>query len=350
MGSADQASAGRVARAYWTVGPGHGEIREEPLPRPSPDEALVRMLCSGVSRGTEVLVHRHDVPEEIRELMRAPFQQGDLPGPVKYGYLAVGVVEEGPPELIGRRVFCLHPHQDRFVVPASAVHPLPDDLPAERAVLAGTVETAVNALWDAGPRIGDRVAVIGGGMVGLCVALLLTRHPLGRLEVVDTDPRRRKRIAALGLTAVAPDHAAGNCDLTFHTSATGPGLALALELLGTEGEVIELSWYGRAEPTVPLGSAFHARRLAIRGSQVGRVSPARAARHDFGMRMAVALDALRDPRFDRLLSPAVAFTELPRVIAELAAGRRDALCQLVTYAQPDGSATDDRPDHAHRQE
>ncbi|WP_288797951.1 zinc-binding alcohol dehydrogenase [Arsenicicoccus cauae] len=294
----------------------------------------MRTLASGVSRGTELLVHRHQVPPEIAPLMRAPYQVGDLPGPVKYGYLNVGVVEAGPAELQGRRVFCLYPHQDRYVVPAAAVVPVPDDVPTHRAVLAGTVETAVNALWDAAPRIGDRVAVVGAGMVGLAVALLLRRHPLQHLEVVETSASRREQVRTLGLTAVEPDQAVVDCDLTFHTSATSAGLTTCLDLLGVEGEVVEMSWYGTRTPEVPLGGAFHAKRLSVRASQVSRVSPARSARRGYADRLAVALAALADDAFDELLSPAVDLADLPATMVELADGRRDAVCQLVTYPDP----------------
>lgn len=319
------------ATAYWTVAPRRGELRREELPTPGPDDVVVRSLASGVSRGTELLVHRHAVPESIATLMRAPYQVGDLPGPVKYGYLSVGIVESGSSGLVGRRVFCLHPHQDRYVVPASAVTPIPDDVPSERAVLTGTVETAVNAVWDAAPRLGDRVAVVGAGMVGLAVAALLRRFPLQRLEVVDVDPARSAAATALGARLVAPEAAAGDADIVVHCSASEAGLSTALGLLGTEGELLELSWYGTAAPRVPLGLDFHARRLTIRASQVGRISPSRAARRSYGDRLALALDLLRDPAFDVLAAPAVHFTDLPLVLADLDRGRGTPFCQVISY-------------------
>src|SRR5262249_20754659 len=170
----------RVARAFWLREPGCGEIRPVGLPDPGPGDVVVRSLRSGISRGTETLVYRGAVPPDQRARMRAPFQEGEFPGPVKYGYLNVGTVEEGPAELRGRTVFCLYPHQTSYVVPAGAVSLVPMDVPASRAVLAGTVETAVNALWDAAPAVGDRVAVVGGGMVGCCVARLLQGYPAVR--------------------------------------------------------------------------------------------------------------------------------------------------------------------------
>ncbi|TNC17630.1 dehydrogenase [Georgenia sp. 311] len=322
-----------TAEAYWTVGPGQGQIRQTPLHPPGPGEVLVRTLCSGISRGTETLVHRHAVPESVRPLMRAPFQEGDLPGPVKYGYLSVGVVEEGPDELRGRRVFSLHPHQTRYVVPATAVVPVPDDVPSERALLAGAVETAVNALWDAGPRLGDRVAVVGLGMIGASVATLLTGFPLARLQVVDTDPSRQELADRLGLELVTPETAAGDCDVVVHCSASEAGLATALRLAGEEAEVVELSWYGTDAPRAPLGEAFHARRLTLRGSQVGAVSAARRARRTTTDRLRTALDALRDPRFDALLSGTSDFADLPETMDAIASGRRPALCHVIRYPE-----------------
>ncbi|HVK45341.1 MAG TPA: zinc-binding alcohol dehydrogenase [Micropruina sp.] len=321
------------ATAYWTIAKGQGELRHEQLPEPGEGQVRVRTLASGVSRGTELLIHRHAVPEAVRTLMRCPFQDGDLPGAVKYGYLNVGRVEEGPPHLLGKRIFCLHPHQDVYVVAASAVTPVPDDVPTQRAVLAGTVETAVNALWDGPPRIGDRVAVVGAGMVGLSIAALLRRFPLGRLQLVDVDRAKADPANRLGVTLVVPDDAAGDCDLVFHASADQRGLASALGLLGVEGEVIELSWYGDNEPQVPLGADFHARRLTIRASQVGRIPASRAARRRPSDRLAIALDLLRDPAFDALLTPAVDFAELPRVLREMDAGRAQGLCQVISYGR-----------------
>jgi len=214
----------RVAHAVWLRSPGRAEIRPAALPAPGAGEVLVRTRYSGVSRGTETLVFRGEVPPSQYPSMRAPFQEGDFPGPVKYGYLNVGVVEEGPSDLRGRTVFCLYPHQTAYVVPAGAVVALPDDVPARRAVLAGTVETAVNALWDAAPLVGDRVTVVGGGMVGCCVAALLTRFPGVHVQLVDVDRDRAAVAAALGAEFAPPDDAAGGRDLVVHASATAAGL------------------------------------------------------------------------------------------------------------------------------
>jgi threonine dehydrogenase-like Zn-dependent dehydrogenase len=321
----------RRARAFWLEAPGRGAIREVELPVPGADEVLVRAIFSGVSRGTETLVFDGRVPENQYTAMRAPFQEGDFPGPVKYGYLSVGVVEEGPERLAGRTVFCLHPHQTRYVVPAAAVTPVPAEVPAGRAVLAGTVETAVNALWDAAPLVGDRVTVVGGGMVGCSVAALLARFPGVRVELVDADPARAKVAAALGVGFAAPGEAARDRDLVVHASATEAGLARSLELLRPEGTVVELSWYGDRRVALPLGEAFHSRRLTLRGSQVGTVSPARAATRTYADRLALALELLADPALDALVTGESAFAELPDLMPRLASGEIPALCHRIRY-------------------
>ncbi|MEU5909583.1 dehydrogenase [Micromonospora sp. NPDC047527] len=321
----------REAYACWVREPGAAEIRPLSLPEPGPDEVLVRARYSGVSRGTETLVFAGRVPPDQYASMRAPFQEGDFPGPVKYGYLNVGVVEQGPPELLGRTVFCLHPHQSAYVVPASAVVPVPDDVPPARAVLAGTVETAVNALWDAAPLVGDRVTVVGAGMVGCCVAALLARFPGVHVELVDTDARRAGVAGALGVGFAQPDDAAGDRDLVVHASATAAGLQRSLDLLAPEGTVVELSWYGDRPVQVSLGGAFHSGRLTVRSSQVGMVAPARRGRRSYSDRLSLALDLLDDPAFDALITGASRFGELPDVLARLSTGDLPALCHLITY-------------------
>ncbi|WP_433533893.1 dehydrogenase [Micromonospora sp. CA-249363] len=321
----------REAYACWVREPGAAEIRPVSLPVPGPDEVLVRARYSGVSRGTETLVFAGRVPADQYAAMRAPFQEGDFPGPVKYGYLSVGVVEQGPPDLLGRTVFCLHPHQSAYVVPATAVVPVPEDVPPARAVLAGTVETAVNALWDAAPLVGDRVSVIGAGMVGCCVAALVARFPGVDVELVDTDARRAGVAGALGVRFARPADATGDRDLVVHASSTSAGLQQALDLLAPEGTVIELSWYGDRQVQVSLGGAFHSGRLTVRSSQVGMVAPARRGRRSYTDRLALALDLLDDPAFDALITGASRFAELPDVLARLSSGDLPALCHLITY-------------------
>jgi threonine dehydrogenase-like Zn-dependent dehydrogenase len=321
------------ALAFWVREPGAGEIRPVRLPEPGTDDVVVRTLCSGISRGTETLVFRGQVPRSQYGAMRAPFQEGEFPGPVKYGYLNVGVVEHGPRDLRDRPVFCLYPHQTAYVVPAAAVLPVPAGVPLERAVLAGPVETAVNALWDAAPLVGDRVTVVGAGMVGCCVARLLTRFPAVDVTVVDVDPAKAEVVTHLGAAFASPAEAVDGRDLVVHASATSSGLQLALDLLAREGTVLDLSWYGDAEVQLSLGGAFHSGRLGIRSSQVGTVSPARSGSRTLVDRRALALDLLRDPAFDALITGVSPFDELPDLMSRLAAGSQPALCHTVSYGE-----------------
>ena len=322
------------ARALWTIAPGRCAILDESLPTRGEDDVLVRTHASGISRGTERLVLKGRVPEAMHGLMRAPFQAGAFPFPVKYGYSAVGVVEDGPPDLTGRRIFCLHPHQDRFVVPASMAVPVPDAVPDQRAVLAANMETAVNILWDAKPLLGERVLVMGAGVVGLLAAFLLARIPGLDLAIADPDPARAGTAAALGIPFVAPEDAAPERDLIVHASGNPDGLRHALSLAAFEGRIVEASWFGDRQAALPLGEAFHAKRLSILSTQVGAVAPAMRGRRTHRDRLTLALSLLDDPRLDALLGPATPFDALPRAMPALLdglPGQPAPLCPVVTY-------------------
>ncbi len=320
------------ARAFWLAEPGRGEIRATPLRQPGDGEVLVRALASGISRGTESLVFRGLVPASQHQAMRCPFQEGEFPAPVKYGYASVGLVEEGPAALRGRRVFCLHPHQDRYIVPAEAATPVPDTVPDSRAVLAANMETAINGLWDAAPRLGDRIAVVGAGVVGCLVAGLAARLPGVQVEVIDIDRSRAPLAAALGCRFALPEQAAGEADLVIHTSGAPAGLATALRLAGFEAKVVEMSWYGDRSVPMPLGEAFHSRRLTLRSSQVGAVATAQRPRWSHRRRMALALDLLSEPVYDRLISGESPFDQLPPLMARLASDPAGALCHVIRYS------------------
>lgn len=320
------------ARALWIIGPRQAQWRDELLPPLPPGHVRVRALHGAISRGTESLVFEGRVPASEYERMRCPFQAGRFPAPVKYGYISVGCIEGGPQELLGRRVFCLHPHQTVYQVPAEAVVPLPEGVPAARAVLAANLETAVNALWDAAPRVGDRISVIGAGTLGLLVAWLAARMPGTQVEVVDVLAERAAAAQALGASFALPAQAARERDLVVHCSGQGEGLAMALELAGMEATVLELSWYGTQRVELPLGEAFHARRLSIRSSQVGQVAAAQRARWSHRRRMELAMALLHDDRLDCLITDAAPADELPAVLARLASGQsRGTLCHRIDY-------------------
>ena len=327
-----QANNALTARAFWVTAPGRGEILDESLPPPGPDDVLVRTLYTGISRGTESLVFRGEVPSSQHRAMRAPFQQGDFPAPVKYGYCNVGVVEAGPAALRGRVVFCLYPHQDRYVVPAAAVTPVPACVPPGRAVLAANLETALNVLWDAAPRLGDRITVIGAGTVGCLIARLAGRLPGCAVQLLDVDAGKAAIAAQLGVGFVTPDQAAAEQDVLIHASGAPAGLVTALRLAGFEATVVEASWFGARSVSLPLGEEFHAKRLRIHSSQVGAVAAAQRGRWDHRRRLSTVMDLLDDPLLDPLISGERAFVDLPQVLAELSQNPAGVLCQRIVYA------------------
>lgn len=318
------------ARAFWTVAAGSGELRAETLAPPAEGEALVRTLASGISRGTESLVFAGRVPASQHAAMRCPFQVGAFPFPVKYGYSAVGVVETGPAALLGKRVFCLHPHQDRFVAPVAMLTPVPDAVPTRRAVLAANMETALNIAWDAAALPGERVLVIGAGVVGLLAAHLLARIPGVALTLVDRDAVKAAVAGALGLTFAAPEDAPAEAELIVHASGSPEGLALALARAAFEARIVEASWFGDRAVPLPLGEAFHSRRLRLISSQVGAVAAPMRGRRSHAERLALALALLDEPRLDALLEEPTPFADLPATMARLAA-RPGALCHVVSY-------------------
>lgn len=326
-----RAVAEETAQALWYVAAGRAEIRPETVASPSPGEVRVRALHGALSRGTERLVLSGRVPESEFERMRAPHMAGAFPFPVKYGYATVGRVELGPAELMGRAVFALYPHQTVFTLPADAVVPVPPGVPPARAVLAANMETALNAVWDAGPGPADRIAVVGAGVVGALVAWMCGRLPGAEVTLVDINPARASLAAALGVGFAAPDVAPRDCDLVVHASGSPFGLATALSLAGNEANVLEMSWYGAGEVAAPLGAAFHSRRLRLVSSQVGQVAPSHRPRWTHRRRLAAALDLLTEARLDVLLAPALAFADLPARLPKILAPDSGVLCQLIDY-------------------
>jgi threonine dehydrogenase-like Zn-dependent dehydrogenase len=323
----------RVARALWYVKKGSVEVRAAPLPAPAPGEARVRSLFSGISRGTERLVFEGAIGPGEWERMRAPMQEGAFPFPVKYGYAATGIVEAGPANLIGREVFALHPHQDYFNAPLEALAPIPEAVPARRATLAANMETALNALWDGGAGPGDRIVIVGAGIVGLLLASLAARLPGAIVTAVDAEEQRRGLAEALGVGFAKPEHAPSDADVVFHASATGAGLNTAIRCAGLEAPIVELSWYGDKPADVALGGAFHSRRLKILSSQVGQISPSRRPRWSFRRRLEAALGLLAVPTLDALVAEEIAFETAPRNLPKALASNAQGLAPVIRYPE-----------------
>jgi threonine dehydrogenase-like Zn-dependent dehydrogenase len=321
----------RSSRAIWYSSKGVAELRSAPLPPPGPGEARVRTLFSGISRGTERLIFNGAVGKNEWEHMRGPNQEGDFPFPVKYGYCATGVVEQGPDALIGRSVFCLHPHQDQFNLGVEQLAPIPDGIPARRATLAANMETALNGLWDSGAGPGDRIVVIGAGVVGLLLTSLAARLPGAVVTTVDPDAHRKPIVQALG--GHYARQAPGDADIVFHASATAAGLNAAINCAGFEATIVEMSWYGDKPVTVDLGGAFHSRRLKVVSSQVGHIATSRRQRWDYGRRREAALGLLAAPELDLLVAEEIAFEDAPKAMPAILADGALGLAPVIRYPQ-----------------
>lgn len=320
------------ARALFYTGVMQAETRALTLSPPGEGEALVRTEFTALSRGTERLIASGQVPAGEEQRMRCPLQEGDFPFPVKYGYCATGIVEEGPADWRGSRVFVLHPHQDRFICAVGWLNRVPDFVPARRAVLAANMETALNAIWDSGVSAADKVVVVGGGLVGLLVTYLAAQMPGTDVTLVDTNPERAAYAAHFGAHFAMPEHAPMDADVVFHTSASTAGLATAIRSAGKEAKVVELSWYGAREITAPLGGHFHAGRVSLVSSQVGTISPGHAARGwSYSSRLQAALRLLADERLDQLATETVGFEALAQAIPRLLAADAPGLATLVQY-------------------
>lgn len=320
-----------VARALWYVKPGVAELRTQRLELPKPGEARVKTLFSAVSRGTERLVAFGHVPGSEWDRMRAPLQAGDFPFPVKYGYSATGTVVAGADSLVGKTVFCLHPHQDQFHAPEAMLLPVPEGIPAKRATLAANMETALNAHWDAGTSPGDKVLVVGAGIVGLLTAYLASRIAGTRTIITDIDPGKAKLAQALGLDFLSAAQVSDGNRIVFHTSASSAGLQYALDRTAFEGLIVEMSWYGDKPVTLNLGEAFHAKRLTLQSTQVGHVSPLRRASMTHRDRLALALSLLADPVLDVLVEDEIEFGTCASVFPGLLADASRTLPPVIRY-------------------
>ncbi len=320
-----------AALALWYTAPGKAELRQTAVPSPGPGQILVKSMFSGISRGTERLVFEGKVPASEYARMRLPTQEGEFSFPVKYGYASVGRVEEGPAELKGKTVFALHPHQERFVVPAEMASVVPDTVPARRAVLAANLETALNILWDGHAAPADRIVVIGGGLIGLLTAALAAGLPGAEVTVVDKDKSRAELAKKIGAAFATPENAPHDADLVVNASASEAGLCLGIELAGQEANVVEASWHGDKPVSLPLGGHFHSRRLRIISSQVGTIPADRRSRWTHRRRMNAAMRLLADARYEALLGEEVPFAELPRQLPRLLAADAAGVGALVRY-------------------
>lgn len=318
-------------QALWYVEESRAELRPSNVPEPKAGEVLVKAHFSGISRGTERLVFNGRIPRSEHTRMRCPYQEGAFPFPVKYGYALAGEIVDGPAEALGQRVFTLHPHQELACFARSHLHEIPEDVPLRRAVLAANTETAVNVLWDASPSPGERILVVGGGVLGLLVAGLAAQTGENEVAVVDIKPARVDVARALGLAFADPESAPRNQDVVIHTSATEAGLRTALQCAAPEGRIIEASWYGDREVSLPLGEAFHSQRLRLISSQVGAIPLSHREEWTPKQRMRKALNHLRDETLDVLITEEIEFSNVPAALPQVLAHDSPGLMTAIRY-------------------
>jgi len=315
------------ATALWITGPEQVEVRETAYDV-SPGDLQIETLFSGISRGTERVIWQGRVPAGEHATMRAPFQAGEFTFPVKYGYCAVGRIQNGT--RLGESVFVLAPHQTNFALPEHVVVPVPVDVPPERAVLAANMETALNIIWDAQLMPGDKIAVVGCGVVGALVAYLASRIVGTEVCALDINASRADVLADLGISFQSLEDSPKDNDVVIHTSASAAGLATCIDLAGTEATIIEASWYGDEMTEVPLGGRFHQRRLKIIGSQVGRIPANQAARWTYRRRLEKAMTLLADPKLDALISGETGFADIAENYGAILQDP-ETLCHRIRY-------------------
>jgi len=319
-------------RSLWHESPTHSALRPAEAPTAA---ALLRVDAhySLISTGTERLVATGQVPRALWEEMQVPHQQGSLGLPVAYGYSLVGKVVAPDHALHGRWVHLLHPHQEVAWASAAELFPLPDDVPPLRATLASNVETALNATWDAQVMPGDRVLVVGFGLIGSLVARVLSLLPAVELWVVDKDPLRRDLAQNMGFRTLAPGQVAElpPVDVALHSSVSAAGLQTALDAVGQEGKVVELSWYGTRSVNLQLGGRFHSQRKQLISSQVSRLPASHQARWDFGRRKEAVFRLLAHEAFDAHIGEVLAFAQAPRLFEDIRSGAAQALGYALRY-------------------
>lgn len=293
------------ATAVWFPRASSAELREETLPPLGPGDVRITAIASAISHGTEMLVYRGQVPADLQ--LDLPTLRGDFAFPIKYGYASVGrVVEAGADAALvpGQHVFVLHPHQSSYVVPDTMPIALPDGLDPELGVFLANVETTLNVMLDAVPRIGDRVAIFGQGVVGLLLTQLVRRAGVSQLITIDPIRTRRDLSLRLGAdSALAPQDAMSlEVDLAIEASGNGTALQQAIDNVAFGGTVVVSSWYGTKPVQLMLGGAFHRRRLRIVSSQVGTIDAALQPRWSNRRRLDTARDLLSELDLAPLIS------------------------------------------------
>lgn len=322
-----------TAQALWFTGPKESVIKDTPLPELEDGFVRIRSSYSAISPGTERLVFQGKVPPSMVKKMIVPYMEGDFSFPVKYGYSIVGTVVDSPQdEFIGKRVHVMHPHQNEIVVRQEDLNFISDTLPDQRATLFSNTQTCVNAIWDSQVDIGDKVLIVGFGTIGSLLSLILQQMNLVEIHVADNNIEKLKIAEQFGFTTFSPNQVTPDFyDLSFHCSATSEGLQTAIDCVGLEGRVIELSWYGSNSVNLELGSSFHTGRKQIISSQVSRIPIRKQPQWDHYRRNEFVQKILHDTEFDKLITSTINFSSVSEIFEEITRPDRIDLSLVIDY-------------------
>lgn len=312
------------SRSLWHIDAGHSEIRSQNLD-PLPGQILLQSLYSLISLGTEKTIALGGVPGNVYDKMKVPYMEGSFSLPVKYGYSLVARSEEG------QCYHLMHPHQDLVSVNPESLTPVPPGIPPSRAVLVSNMETALTAYWDAGPLKDEKIMIAGFGLIGALTALLLRLKGFQDITVYEPDATRTGLARRLGFHTGDPGFDPGPFDLAFHSSGNASGLQHCLEVMGPEGRILELSWYGRQKITLGLGEHFHINRLRIIASQVSSIPRNLQGAWNFAKRKQEVLSLLADPCWDRLEIEEVPFETSPAVFYKIRHSQTKGLTYILKY-------------------
>ena len=333
------------AQTLFFTAPGQVEIRQTPLPPLTQGQLLVETICSAISPGTEMLVYRGEFPKGLTDVHDT--LSSKLEYPTSYGYATVGRVIKISKEMrhrwLDRLVFAFKPHTSHFVATPDELLPLPEGMSPETACFLPTMETAVNLIQDGAPVLGERVLVLGQGIIGLLTASLLSEFPLEKLAVVDRYERRREALSIdhsnVQLSTFNPDapnfreqaKARNGYDLTFELSGSPSALNDAIALTGFGGRVVIGSWYGEKQAALDLGGEFHRSRIKLISSQVSTIAPELSARWDKGRRFQVVWDTLEHIRPEKWVTHRFSLEEAGQAYHLLDKNAEETIQILLQY-------------------
>ncbi len=298
-----------LSKALWHIDKEFSEWKSTPLEEAAPGSIKINTNFSMISTGTERLVAKCEVPASIQAEMSVPYMKGDFDLPVKFGYACGGQAQDG------KHYHYMHPHQDICIVNKEALFCLDNGLPPFKIPLVSNMETVLNAIWDSEYAESDKIAVCGFGNVGSLLANTLRLYAQKEAAIIEKEDWKKQKAQDMGWDVSSKEDA--RYDIIFHTTGSAAGLQYCIDHLNEEGKVIELSWYGTKKVNLRLGEDFHYKRLSIKSSQVGKISPTVRDEIDYKKRKEIAADLLLDTSYDKLVTNIVAWEDVPLLFKDI---------------------------------